>query len=379
MITDLERGSFDPLLVAAGCAPSGDNTQPWRFLVDPSGGRVVLRLDETRDPSPMNTGQRMSRIGVGAALENLLRAAEGCGWAATREPAEPPDLAVVRLERLGGAGAVPAAINARLTNRRPYDGRPVPPEVLDQLLRQTPAIDGVSTHWFTDHQRLREAAALIGNADALMFGVPSMRRAFLSKVRFDEPADAAVDEGLSLASLELSRAESFALQLMRRIPDVILKVAGVGRIFAAKTQVLVSSASGLCLVAAPDSLEGTDLTVGRAMQRAWLALTGLGLAAQPMMSLLVLENALESKNGTLRAAVGPDRVTALARRFRALMPEIGDRRPAFLLRFGHAPEPSGRTGRRPLAEVAVPAELHDRIEALIGRPAASLSVRLSAG
>src|SRR4051812_37621550 len=109
-MTDLEHGAYDPLLTAAGCAPSGDNTQPWRLVVDPSRGRIALRLDARRDPSPMNTGQRMARIGVGAALENLLRAAEGCGWGAELEPAAAPELAVIRLVQRRAGGAVPDAI-----------------------------------------------------------------------------------------------------------------------------------------------------------------------------------------------------------------------------------------------------------------------------
>src|SRR6266545_357605 len=94
-----ESGAFESLLAAACRAPSGDNTQPWRFIVDPDGGRVALQVDETRDPSPMNAGQRMARIAVGAVLENLLRAAEGHGWAAELELVSPPELAAVRLTR----------------------------------------------------------------------------------------------------------------------------------------------------------------------------------------------------------------------------------------------------------------------------------------
>ena len=358
MTTDPRRDLLDPLLVAAGRARRAITRSPG-FLVDPSGERIALRLDESRDPSPMNTGQRMARIGVGAALENLIRAAEGLGWAAWLEPAAPPDLAVVRLVRRGAAGVVAAAIASRVTNRRPYDGRPVPAEVLDQLARETPALDGVGTHWIVDRGRLEAVAEIIGRADALMFGEPSMRRAFLSKVRFDAPAGAEVEEGLSLGSLELSGPDRLALRLMRHVPDWTLKVAGAGRIFAAKARRLVESASGLCLVAAPDDSEATDLAVGRTMQRAWLALADRGLAAQPMMSLIVLENALGSEDPALVASLGPDRVATLSSRFRAATPEIGDRRPAFLLRFGYAPGPGGRTGRLPLSEVVTREEPDD--------------------
>jgi nitroreductase len=347
MVRGPQGGDFNSLLEAAGRAPSGDNTQPWWFVCDSSGGRISLGVDETKDPSPMNSGQRMARIAVGAALENLLYEARRRGWDAELEPVTAPDLAAVRLWWRGGEGEGDEAIPARVTNRRVYDRRPVPPKVLDRLRDRTPTFEGVSTHWIVARDRIGSLAGLIGRADALVFGDRSMRLAFLSKVRFDAPPDEPVSEGLPLGSLELSGADRIALRLMARMPDWMLRAAGAGRVFASKARHLVESASGLCLVVASDASEATDLSVGRAMGRAWLALTAMGLAAQPMMSPLILENLREYGDPAIVAAVGHDRLASLSRRFRELMPEIGGGRPAFLLRFGYAPAPSGRTGRRP--------------------------------
>ena len=340
------------LLIAAGQAPSGDNTQPWSFIVGADAGAVALHLDESRDVSPMNANQRMARIAVGAAVENLLRAAQAHGWTATLERQPGNALAVVCLSGRGGAaGAVGNLIAARVTNRRVYDGRPISTQQRDRLAQETPALDGVTTHWITDKDRIVALGGPSARADGIMFGNPSMRRAFLSKVRFDEPPGAPVSEGLSLASLELAGADRLALRLMTRAPDWLLQVAGAARVFAAKARRLVESASGLCLIVAPDNAPATDIAVGRVMQRAWLALTALGLAAQPMMSLPVLENALEHGDPGLIAALGRDRVTALSTAFRAGAPEIAGGRAAFLLRFGFALAPSGRTGRLPLERI----------------------------
>jgi hypothetical protein len=65
------------------------------------------------------------------------------------------------------------------------------------------------------------------------------------------------------------------------------------------------------------------------------------------MSLPVLENVLENGDPAVAAAVGRDTVMALGREFRSLVPEIGDNRPAWVMRFGYAPPPTGRTGRLP--------------------------------
>jgi hypothetical protein len=346
-------GRFDALIDAAVRAPSGDNTQPWRFVVDSQLGCIRLQLDEGRDPSPMNAGQRMGRIAAGAALENLLQTAWNHGFAAELEPPGGADLAVVRLAG-GRDGAITPGetLLARVTNRRLYEGRPVPAGFCDALERETLALEGVAARWIVGQDRLAPLADLIGQADALMFGEGSMRQAFLAQVRFDAPPDQPVTEGLSLASLELSASDRLALRVMRRMPDRLLKIGGAGRVFAAKARALVQSASGLCLVVAPDRSEATDVNVGRVTESAWLALTAQGMAAQPMMSLLVLDNVLEHGSPALVAILGRDRLAALLERFRALVAaEVGGGRPAFLMRFGFAPPPSGRTGRRPLEAV----------------------------
>jgi nitroreductase len=345
-------GSLATLLTAAGQAPSGDNTQPWRFVVDPDAGTIALEEVESRDPSPMNAGRRMARIALGAALENLIRTARCQGWAVELERSARPLPARVRLTP-GGVGADPKgnAVATRVTNRHVYDGRPVPDAVLDRLSRATPDLDGVGTRWIVVGDRLKALARLIGRADAAKFGEASMRRAFLSKVRLDAVPGERVAEGLSPSSLELSALDRWALRAVMRAPDRLLRLVGVSRVFAAKARRLVSSASGLCLVVAPDLGEEKDLDVGRAMQRAWLALTAEGLAVQPMMSLLVLENVWEHGDAALLDSLGRGRLAGLRREFRALVPEIGGRRPAFLMRFGFAPAPSGRTGRLPLHAV----------------------------
>jgi hypothetical protein len=344
---------FTALVQAAIQAPSGDNTQPWWFDLDAEQGLIIGSVAETRDPSPMNAGQRMARIALGAAIENLLMAAPAVGFEARLEHVDNEGRAWVRLQpgSLTVHGNPLAVIPARVTNRRLYEHRPVPPDVLTTLRQQTPPLEAVSTHWLVEPERLKSLAELIGRADATMFGEPTMRHAFLSKVRFDLPPDAAAEEGLPLSSLELSRMDRFALRLMPRLPNYLLTNSGGLKAFASKARKLVESSSGLCVIVAPDSEIATDLTVGRAMQRAWLALTEAGLAAQPMMSLPVLENVLDNGSPEVVATIGRERVAALSAEFRSRVPEVGTGRLAWLMRFGYAPPPSGRTGRLPVTAV----------------------------
>lgn len=337
---------IETLLDAAVLAPSGDNIQPWRFAIDSEAAAITFFVDESRDLSPMNSGQVMSQIAVGAAIENALRTAHYNGWTIELEKTTPP--ALRRIQISGGEVGDPLiedVITARVTNRRPYQQRPISAELLTRLQRETPTLEGVTTHWLVGENRLSELAQLIGRADAVMFGDPSVRRAFLSNIRFDKAPGARVEEGLSLGSLEPSAPDRLALRMMHYVPNWVMKI-GARRVFESRARYLVESASGICLLVASEDSESTYVTVGRAMQRAWLALTEAGLAVQPMMSLLVLENIRARGSSEMVASLGNERLAAFAAEFRRLAPEIEKGHPTFLLRFGFAPDPSGRTGRR---------------------------------
>jgi nitroreductase len=304
----------------------------------------------------MNSGQRMAHIACGAALENVVIAAQERGWNADVElPKEKitndscPLVARVRLSTDGANTSTycnTKYIGSRATNRRLYDARSIDRAIVDKLLDRTPVFSGVTTHWITARDRMGVLADLIARGDATMFGEPLMRRAFLSKVRFDLPANAEAEQGLPLAALEVSATESIAMQSMKIIPNAIFKLTGGKRIFAAHARNLVRSSSGVCVIAANGAMPHAELFVGRAMQRAWLALTEFGLAAQPMMSLPVLENALRHGEPELVESLLREKTDDLVFKFNTVLQGIGiSGHPSFLLRFGYAQAPSGRTGR----------------------------------
>jgi hypothetical protein len=351
---------FETLLTAAVRAPSGDNCQPWRFVIDPDVLRISLYVDETCDPSPMNASQCMSRVAVGAALENLLRAAKAKGWSVRIETPTDSAAAVVRVTdfhpsnatTVGVAVELPPqrdpTIFARVTNRRRYDGRPVPSEVIDRLQRATPEIEGIRVLWIHDRPRLDSLAIVVGRSDALMLSEPTMRKAFLANVRFDLPANAGADEYLPLGSLELPFANRTAFRFLPHVPDWVLRMGWAKRKFAAAARRLVQSASGLCAIVTANDSPKNDLMIGRSLQRAWLALTTSGLVAQPMMSVAIMENILRHGSKELLQSVGRAQAQDVVTEFRRLVPEAGKDRLAFTMRFGHAKGPTCRTGRLPL-------------------------------
>ncbi len=347
---------FSRLIRAAVLAPSGDNTQPWDILYRAEAEAIEIFLDPERDPSTINAGQRMSLIACGAALENVCTLAGALGWS-TMVEMQAPDrwdrrILIARV-RPGvqkapeNALAVERILRERVTNRHVYQFRSLPAELRSHLEQALPAVPGLQVHWITAPDQQEMLANLIARGDASMFREPSMRQAFLHNIRFDLPPDAPADEGLSLGSLEIAYADQLALRAMRYMPDLLFRILRGAQMLGAHTRKLVRSSSGLCLVAVKEGEPYPEIQVGRVAQRAWLALTQAGLAAQPMMSLVGLHFGMTCGTAQLVESLRRLHAPKLLQDFRHFLAGIGvSGTPGFILRFGYAPPPTCRVGRR---------------------------------
>ena len=231
-IDDYIKNCVDTLLTAATLAPSGDNTQPWQFAVDRDLWTISIDVDPTRDPSPMNAGQRMAWIAIGAAIENMVQTADRNGWNYELHQWSEDSRPRIRIEPATEEGAIDPLLAARVSNRRSYDQTPVAAEVIERLKIEADDQGAASASWVTSRSEIERLSEMISRADALILSTKPIRDAFLAKVRFDQPFDAKVEEGLSLGSLEVNAVERRLLKLMRYVPDGLLRACGGGSVFA---------------------------------------------------------------------------------------------------------------------------------------------------
>jgi len=337
---------FHTLISAAVLAPSGDNMQPWRFEIDEAESMMTVCVDETRDTSPMNAGQRMARIACGAALENIVRTADYNGWASQILRYLPSGRGVtlrIAAENLK-AGEIEDCILQRTTQRVRYNGQPIPVEIIQRLQRCATDDPRAKMLWITDPHLIGRLADQIAQSDAIMFGDPRFLRAFLGNIRWDSPADEVADHGLELGTLGLSGLEEKALPVMPKLPDWILRRGFCKGAFGRKAKANVGSSSGIWILLTDQASAENDFVVGRLMQRAWLRLTEAGLAAQPMMSLPVLLGSLEFENTLSLETV--QSVEMIHDRFREPIGVAGPFVIAAMMRFGYAERAATRTGRR---------------------------------
>ncbi len=345
---------------AASRAPSGDNLQPWTFVIDAKSQCLEVWLETHSDPSSLNPGQRMSLIACGSAIECAACIADDYGWTTDVQLAAPCEvlpaerLPVARVYLRESVGRGPCRIfqrliDARTTNRHLYDCSQVAADTLTTLLRETLQFGTASVCWITERNQINACARLAADADVMLFSEDSMRRAFLKNVRFDLPARAPAERGLPLGALEISAFERLTLRSLCFTPDWLFKLTPAPWLFARYASRLVRSASGLCIVSTLGARQA-ELSAGRAMLRAWLALTAQGMAVHPMMSGIAMTQAIESGSPELIRSLGLEKLRAYVTDFRATLAMLGVKgSPQFLMRFGRAAAPTARTCRMPLA------------------------------
>jgi hypothetical protein len=360
---------------AATLAPSPDNNQPWCFV--PRGDELTVQLDRSAC-LPSDVDHMFDLIALGAAIENSVLAAGMQGYSTDvayvvdeRVP-ESPDryCPIARLRFTDGGQESPLArwIGERATCRRPYDTEPVAKDKLSAISDAAVGND-VSLDWLEDRMAIRALSKVVAKADGLRFRYQAFHEELYRQLRF-APAEAeATRTGLDVRTFELPRPAVWALRWLhswRRMRA--LHVCGLGGLLTGPSAQLVRSSAAIGILTLSNdggrSIPSTRLPTaaeylesGRALERAWLAATSLGLSVHPLGSLpifMALLRRLESGAGQWgSSSVSVDRTVLQPLRdaLAATLPHTVHQPLVMLFRLGRAAPPSARSLRRPIEQI----------------------------
>jgi hypothetical protein len=125
-------------------APSGHNTQPWRFTRDK--GTLLLSADYERSLPYSGVRANEPLVSLGACLETLKLAAKGFGYRVNIDYILRRDL-TASVQLAGKTSADPLllqAITGRVSNRSYHNNKNLPDKLLNSLTKTT--LSDVSTH-----------------------------------------------------------------------------------------------------------------------------------------------------------------------------------------------------------------------------------------
>lgn len=348
------------ILDIARWAPSGDNTQPWRFEVV-SGSEVVVHGFDTRDHCVYDLDGHASQISLGALLQTMAVAATAHGWHMTflRRPATTDVRPTFDVKFTADPSIAPdpliSAITQRSVQRRPLRTRSLA-TAEKQALAAAVGPD-YSLRWIEGFKgRLDVALLMFGNAK-LRLTMPEAYQVHRSVIdwgqRYSE--DKVPDQALG--------ADALTLRLMRFVLGSWARVAFFNRFLAGtwlprlQMDLLPGLAcAGHVVIQAERPPQTIDdwVAAGRAIQRFWLTVTGQGLWHQPEVTPLIFSS-------YLRHGIQFTRDQTVARRAAALLPGLthllgGDSRSAVWMgRIGEGDAPRSRSIRLPLERLLVQA------------------------
>jgi hypothetical protein len=332
-------------LRAAILAASPHDTQPWVFTVSPTA--IDVYADRARHLGAFDPFRREMHLGVGCAIENLVRAARAFGMIAEIQPADG------RLELSPGAepviaarvalGTGPAstdpfyeAIPRRHMNRGPYREEAIPRERLRGLADLVAGPD-LRVAIVADGGARRELAALVVGATERIIADSEMSMDSFRWIRTGRREVLARRDGVTLDTSGASRLMTIAGKIL---PD--LDAARTDRFWLDATRdVHTATAPVFGLILVRDRLDMAQaIAAGRAWQHLHLAVTAHGLAAQPLNQPVEMidRNQMLGRNDEF----GP----ALAR-----FAHEGGWEPTFVFRLGYAEREAPRSPRRRLEDV----------------------------
>lgn len=334
----------------AVCAPSGENAQPWRFVV--SGDTLSVFNLTDADTSLYNGGQRGSLVAHGALLEHISIAAKHHQLEANIELFPDGDLTdhIAKIAFRGGnppeeiTEELYRSIAQRVTNRKKYRDTP-----LTTKLREFFSHEGGGTtklHLIEDAQKKATVARAASLNEGLLFEINSMHEFFFSHIRWTEEEERIDPRGFYVKTLELLPPQLVVMKLLRNpLCFRLFSMLGLSKLIASDNAMRYVSTGAMSAISAPGNTPRDFIAAGRMLARAWLAVTHAGWSMQPMSGILFLHQALKDDTALpFTTQQSKDIETAYHAMHRAFDISTNDQL-LMLFRIGESDPPSARAKR----------------------------------
>ncbi len=262
------------LVRLATLAPSGHNTQPWKFAVTPDEIRIYPDL--TRRVPAVDPDSRELWISLGGALENLLIAAEHTGYQTDVSYAIDTvgqDHISVSLQKTGvkpiGQSLFFNAIPLRQCTRNEYDGKSITPVDLKKLVTAATGM-GITPMLFTGAAAMEPMIDYVNAGNNQQMTDGKFKRELTDWIRFSngeavEKMDGLASQTMGSPSIPRWLATLFIGSLLN--PEAETK----------KDDRFIRSSSGLMLLVSARNDKTAWIETGRAYERFALLATAMNI------------------------------------------------------------------------------------------------------
>ena len=269
--------NFEQLVYYATRAPSGHNSQPWKFLINEKESTIEIQPDFNFTLPIVDPNHRELYISLGCAAENLWTAATALNYKVNSDILTTAQYQKTIKFWLRKSDQVVspkklAVIEQRQTNRRIYKGQIIPADLISELKHLSQEDDDIDAFYFQNGSAqfsMLKEFILLGNS--MQMSDPEFKRELLSWIRFNPKEVAKTQDGLSYKVMG-------APPLPRWISKLI-----IGMYLTPKKQnktdiEKIDSSSHLVLFTSRNNSIEEWIRLGRILQRTLLKCTELGIA-----------------------------------------------------------------------------------------------------
>ncbi|MBC7943002.1 hypothetical protein H7X68_00670 [Candidatus Saccharibacteria bacterium] len=196
----MEHVNYEQLIAYAIKAPSGHNSQPWKFKIE--GNVVEIYPDYSHELPVVDPDHRELFISLGCAAENLVLAGKAWGLnARVYTPSGVDD--AIRVEFTKGL-ALDAhwllLMDKRQSNRHKYTGKPIPQADLTRLQNVEGEV-GIKAKIVTDQSAKLQLVELVQEANSEQMKNQAYKDELITWMRFNKREARTKGDGLTYAVL----------------------------------------------------------------------------------------------------------------------------------------------------------------------------------
>jgi len=255
----------------AAKAPSGHNTQPWKFEIGEN--QVIIKPNFERRLKVVDADDHALFISLGCALENLILSAKAQHFSPKVNfnflnskndiIVDLPKSSDVRKDILY------EFIQSRQSTRTPYDSNPIDKSLLDQMAEEV-INEQVDMIFITDKDKIKELEPFIIEGSNLQFYNKDFINELISWIRFSKKEVENKRDGIWSASMGMPTVGRF-------MGNIVMKKFISAKSEARRWRKLIAKSAGFALFIVKSNSKENWIRLGQSFQRFGLKATQLNI------------------------------------------------------------------------------------------------------
>jgi molybdopterin/thiamine biosynthesis adenylyltransferase len=358
---DLPEAIINQIVEAGVMAPSGGNTQPWKFLYSKKG--IFLFHDEHFSFSLLDFAHLGSYVSIGAVIENIRIKASALGFGInyTYFPVQGNRKLVAHIAFNNFAepfyAQLEAGLNLRVTNRDLTTREVLSQDYYHKLSSSINSIDGAALHIIDSEALMAKLGKILGRAEMLRIIHPRGHYdTFTQELRWTPEEITKKRDGMDVNSLGATNSElaGFKVAADRGAIGFLRQLKG-GNAFTKMVNKAVAHSSALAIITMPGYSETAFLEGGQAVERIWTEANLAGISFQPISQLVFMMAMLNHDPNQMQEEYR-SQVAELQSEFYQLFPELSSQQLIFIFRLSKGGTPKVRSLRRSIQSLFVNAD-----------------------